>query len=192
MADATIYSSTFGEGGNSSVDLDNTRRKFNFGERVAELAPQHFALTCKYDNYGKIAAAAACTFLLPGQLLAVKADDGEVYNFKIKQTAVVNSAASTAHDGTDIAHQTSGNKTEVSGEMISVVGKTIPNGTVFTAGNKGQVVGSAWAEGTIEAEVMSSKESGQINLWNTKWTLSMLCYMVEVLTMQEVQLMAQA
>jgi hypothetical protein len=205
MADATIYSSTFGEGGNSSVDLDNTRRKFNFGERVAELAPQQspffvylqkvakkatndpvfkfleqrhqwqrrnfevettltlaeemvaseilgagvdFALTCKYDNYGKIAAAAACTFLLPGQLLAVKADDGEVYNFKIKQTAVVNSAASTAHDGTDIAHQTSGNKTEVSGEMISVVGKTIPNGTVFTAGNKGQVVGSAWAEGT--------------------------------------------
>jgi hypothetical protein len=32
--------------------------------------------------------------------------------------------------------------------MLSVVGKTIPNGTVFTAGNKGQVVGSAWAEGT--------------------------------------------
>ena len=39
MADATIYSSTFGEGGNG-VSLDNTRRVFNFGDRVAELAPQ--------------------------------------------------------------------------------------------------------------------------------------------------------
>jgi len=205
MADATVFSNTFGEAGASSVSLDNTRRVFNFGERVAELAPQQspffvylnkvakkatndpvfkfleqrhqwqrrnfevettltlaeemvaseilgagvdFAITCKYDGYGKIVAAAPCTFLIPGQVLALKADDGEVYNFKIAESAIVNSSDSGAHAGTDIAHQTVGNKTEISGEMLSVVGKAVPNGTVFTAGNKGQVIGTAWGEGT--------------------------------------------
>ena len=38
---ATIYSNLGGPNtGSSSVSLDDTRRKFNFGERVAELAPQ--------------------------------------------------------------------------------------------------------------------------------------------------------
>jgi len=205
MANATIYSSTFGEGGNSSVDLDNTRRVFNFGDRVAELAPQQspffvylnkvakkatndpvfkfleqrhqwqrrnfemhttftageeyvanevlnagqdFHLVCKYDNYGKVAAAAPCHFLLPGQILALKADDGVVYNFKISESATVTSSASTDADAANIAHETSDNKSSIAGEMLSVIGKVVPNGTVFTAGNKGQVVGSAWAEGT--------------------------------------------
>ena len=204
MADATVWTSATG-GTGQGVSLDNTRRIFNFGERVAELAPQqspffvylskvakkatndpvfkfleqrhqwqrrNFELqtaltageefvaneilgagydihaTCKYDEYGKIASASECTFLLPGQVLALKADDGEVYNFKISASAVVNSSASTVHDGTDIAHMTTTNKTEISGEMLSVVGKVVPNGTVFSIGNKGQVVGSAWAEGT--------------------------------------------
>ena len=38
---ATIYSNLSGPNtGASSVSLDDVRRKFNFGERVAELAPQ--------------------------------------------------------------------------------------------------------------------------------------------------------
>ena len=40
MADATIWSSSTGATGAGSVSLDNTRRVFNFGDRVAELAPQ--------------------------------------------------------------------------------------------------------------------------------------------------------
>jgi hypothetical protein len=205
MADATVWTSSQGNALNSGVSIDNTRRKFDFGDRVAELAPQqspffvylnkvakkptndpvfkfleqrhqwqrrnfeiHTTLTlaeemaaneilgatvdlhvtCKYDEYGKIASAAPCTFLLPGQVLAVKADDGEVYNLKISESAVVTSSASTDAAANNIAHETSDNKSSIAGEMLSPVGKAIPNGTVFTAGNKGQVVGSAWAEGT--------------------------------------------
>jgi hypothetical protein len=205
MADATVWSNSAGNALNSGVSIDNTRRKFNFGERVAELAPMQspffvylskvakkatndpvfkfleqrhqwqrrnfevdttltlaeemvasevlgagvdLLLTCKYDEYGKIASASECTFLLPGQVLAIKADDGEVYNIKISESALVTSSASTAATTNNIAHETTDNKTSIAGEMLSPVGKAIPNGTVFTAGNKGQVVGSAWAEGT--------------------------------------------
>ena len=206
MADATIWSNSTGTTGvATNVSLDNTRRVFNFGDRVAELAPQQspvfvylskvakkatndpvfkfleqrhqwqrrnfeihtpittaeeyvaneimnasqdLHLVCKYDNFGKIAAAAPCHFILPGQVLAIKADDGEVYNFKIANTALVTSSASTDADAANIAHETTDNKTSIAGEMLSPVGKTIPNSTVFSAGNKGQVVGSAWAEGT--------------------------------------------
>ena len=35
----TFYSGEAGNTLNSGVSLDSTRRKFNFGERVAELAP---------------------------------------------------------------------------------------------------------------------------------------------------------
>tara|TARA_R110002012_G_scaffold21953_3_gene76002 strand:+ start:3862 stop:5265 length:1404 start_codon:yes stop_codon:yes gene_type:complete len=204
MANASIYSSSFGNTA-QGVSIDDTRRKFDFGDRVAELAPQQspffvylnkvakkptndpvfkfleqrhqwqrrnfevhtpltlaepmaaneilgdgvdFHLVCKYDEFGKIASAAPCTFLLPGQILAIKADDGEVYNFKISESATVTSSASTDADAANIAHETSDNKSSIAGEMLSPVGKLVPNGTVFSAGNKGQVVGSAWAEGT--------------------------------------------
>ena len=198
MANATIWSNSTGNTGNSGVSLDNTRRVFNFGDRVAELAPmqspffvylskvakkatndpvfkfleqrhqwqrrnfefttsftaaeeyadtevfnatQDLVFSCKYDEYGKIVSASECTFLLPGQILALKADDGEVYNVKISESAVVTSSASTGADAANIAHETDDNRTSIAGEMISVVGKVIPNGTVFSAGNKGQVVG---------------------------------------------------
>ena len=39
MADATVWSNSTGNALNSGVSIDDTRRKFNFGERVAELAP---------------------------------------------------------------------------------------------------------------------------------------------------------
>ena len=38
---ANVYSNGTGNGANfTGEDLDNTRRVFNFGERVAELSPQ--------------------------------------------------------------------------------------------------------------------------------------------------------
>ena len=40
MANATVWSSSHGNTLNGSVSINDTRRKFNFGERVAELAPQ--------------------------------------------------------------------------------------------------------------------------------------------------------
>ena len=71
-----------------------------------------------------------------------------VYNVKIAEDTVVRTSASTAHAGDDVAHLTSSLHTEISGEKLSVVGEAIPNGTVVSAGNKCQIVGSAWAEGT--------------------------------------------
>ena len=202
---SSVWSNSTGNALNSGVSIDSTRRIFNFGERVAELAPQQspffvylskvakkatndpvfkfleqrhqwqrrnfeiktgftfgeemvaseilgagvdLIVTCKYDEYGKIVAANECSFILPGQVIAFKADDGVVYNVKIAEDTVVRTSASTAHAGDDVAHLTSSLHTEISGEKLSVVGEAIPNGTVISAGNKCQIVGSAWAEGT--------------------------------------------
>ena len=200
----TFYS---GAAGNTvtGVSIDDTRRKFNFGERVAELAPiqspffvylsnvakkatndpvfkfleqrhqwqrrnfeihttftaaeefavdevlndtQDIVFTCKYDEYGKIAAASECSFLLPGQVIALKADDGVVYYLQISSSATVATGTSPTLAGTTIGHDTDDNKTTIEGLALTAIGKAIPNATVFTAGNKCQVVGSAWAEGT--------------------------------------------
>jgi len=203
---ATVYSNVASAQGTGIADLDNTRRVFNFGDRVAELAPQQspffvylnkvakkatndpvfkfleqrhqwqrrnfeitqaaltitdaeahdgavdagedLIVTAKYDKYGKISSGSHCPFIVPGCILAVKADDGNVYRFKVEEDTVVNTTASTVHDGTDIAHKTSTGNTEISGEKLTAVGTTIPDGTVFSIGNKGQVIGTAWAEGT--------------------------------------------
>jgi hypothetical protein len=203
---ATVYSNVASATGSGTASLDNTRRVFNFGDRVAELAPQQspffvylskvskkptndpvfkflerrhqwqrrnfeivttaltvsdaethggvfdtgedLIITAKYDQYGKISSGSHCQFILPGQILAVKADNGVVYRFKIAEDTVVNSSATTAHDGTDIAHLTTTGQTQISGEKLICVGTTIPDATVFGIGNKGQVIGSAWAEGT--------------------------------------------
>jgi len=175
----------------TGVSIDDTRRKFDFGDRVAELAPQqspffvylnkvakkptndpvfkfleqrhqwqrrnmevhaasnshsaavgadmgvNLQLKCGYDSYGKIQAATAPTFLVGGMVIAVEADDGNVYRFKIDEDATIST------HGTD---GTNGYAQIDTGEA-TVVG-TATSSTSFAAGNKAQVVGSAWAEGT--------------------------------------------
>ena len=37
---STVYSNVASAAGSGTASLDNTRRVFNFGDRVAELAPQ--------------------------------------------------------------------------------------------------------------------------------------------------------
>ena len=203
---ATIYSNIGGPNTSASgVSLDDTRRTFNFGERVAELAPMQspffvylskvakkatndpvfkfleqrhqwqrrnfeihtamttsdanaagtaftagddFTLKCKYDEYGKIVAASECRFIVPGSILAVIADDGVVYRFKVSESAVVETGTSVTDDGTSLTHDTDDNKTAIAGEMCTVIGTTVPSGAIFSVGNKGQVIGSGWAEGT--------------------------------------------
>ena len=202
---ATVYSNVASAAGSGTADLDNTRRVFNFGDRVAELAPQqspffvylqkvakkatndpvfkfleqrhqwqrrnfeiHTAMTTsdanahaaaftagddiiiksKYDEYGKIVSASECRFVVPGCVIAIKADDGVVYRMKVSESAQVETGTSVTDDGTSLTHDTDDNKTNIAGEMLTAVGTTVPSGTVFSAGNKGQVIGSAWAEGT--------------------------------------------
>ena len=201
-----VYSNVASAAGNGTADLDNTRRVFNFGDRVAELAPmqspffvylskvakkatndpvfkfleqrhqwqrrnfevtqaaltisgaeshggavdagEDLIVTAKYDQFGKISSGSHCPFIVPGCIVAVKADDGIVYRFKVEEDTVVITTDSTVHDGTNIAHKTVTGNTEISGEKLTAVGTTIPDGTVFSIGNKGQVIGTAWAEGT--------------------------------------------
>ena len=178
MATFTSISNAVGASG---VDMDNNRRIFNFGERVAELAPQQspffvylskvakkatddpvfkfleqrhqwqrrnftvhttvgstthtadgaadsdvFKLECGYDSTGQIAANQQPLFLLEGQVIAIKADDGSVNNFKISGTPDLGTPGEAEIDVIPLNTHTA----------------------VYTSGAEGQVIGSAFAEGT--------------------------------------------
>ena len=206
MADmsGSVYSNVASAAGSGTASLDNTRRVFNFGDRVAELAPQqspffvylnkvakkatndpvfkfleqrhqwqrrnfevvaawdtgaevagtaadHSAdlqLTCKFDEYGKISSANNhCRFIVPGSVLAIQADDGTVYNWRIDEGATLEESNTTS-DGKYINHDanTTG-VTEITSESMTPL-QTVPAGASFAAGNKGQVIGSSWTEGS--------------------------------------------
>jgi len=178
MANVTSISTGVAAGG---VDMDNNRRVFNFGDRVAELAPQQspffvylskvakkatddpvfkfleqrhqwqrrnftvhttvgsatytadgaadadvFKLECGYDENGKIAANSQPKFILEGQVLAIKDDAGNINHFKVSGTPDLGTAG------------------EVEIDVIPLNTHT----AAYTAGNKGQVIGSAFGEGT--------------------------------------------
>jgi hypothetical protein len=212
----TFYSGAAGNTLNSGVSLDSTRRKFNFGERVAELAPvqspffvylskvakkatndpvfkfleqrhqwqrRNFTvdttvagsawdtgaeaagtacdagsgdlyISCKYDKYGRITSADnPCYFILPGQVIAVVDDDGDVRKFRIDADATVTTVTTDYTDednnGKYISHLEHSNdlSTVITAESLIPL-QAIAAGDSFANGNKGQVIGSAWAEGT--------------------------------------------
>ena len=194
------------------VAINDIRRQFNFGERVAELAPQQspffsylskvarkptddpvfkfmeqrhqwqrrnfevkatvtdvsataigaavdkdISITSKYDKFGMISAGSTCNYILPGQVLAVVADDGTVYRLKVDNAAGVFTSAeedySTAEGNDDwsagdkvIHHETDAGITTISAEALTAQGTAIPADLDFAAGNKGHVIGTAWAE----------------------------------------------
>ena len=193
------------------VSIDDTRRVFNFGDRVAELAPQQspffvylnkvakkatndpvfkfleqrhqwqrrnflvqstevladggaitangsatlaadedLVLHCKYDQYGKIATSEPCNFIMPGAILAIKADDGEVYRFRVDENAAFTSSTSsysaTSPATAQVHHDTNG-VTTINAEACIAL-QDIPENTTITAGNAGAVIGSSFAEGT--------------------------------------------
>ena len=194
---------------NSGISMDHSRRIFNFGERVAELAPQQspffvylqkiarkptddpvfkfleqrhqfqrrsfiveeawdsgaevkgVAITagddlhicCKYDKYGRITTANnPCYFIVPGMVIAIQADSGTIYHFKINNSATIETnAGAAASDGTYISHDTTDLLTEITGESL-VPAETIAAGESFAIGCKGQVIGTAWAEGSTDPE----------------------------------------
>jgi hypothetical protein len=205
MADATVWSGSSGGTGAGSVSLDNTRRKFNFGERVAELAPiqspffvylskvakkatndpvfkfleqrhqwqrrnfevanavfnpgaevagtalangEDLHITAKYDNYGKISSSNNhCEFIVPGAVIAVVADSGTVFKFKVDHASTVERTG-TLTDGKYINHDSdTAGITQINGKSLIPL-QAIGSGESFAIGNKGQVIGSAWAEGT--------------------------------------------
>ena len=190
-----------------SVSLNDTRRKFNFGERVAELAPiqspffvylskvakkatndpvfkfleqrhqwqrrnfqvnmagnwtvstdgngqitdaeaDNLILDCGYDKYGKILGNSACHFLVPGSVLAIVDSGGTVRRMK------VNTNAAIAHSGTDgtngITTITLVGGSDSTLEIESTEAWPASGTVVFNDNAQGQVIGSAYAEGTAQ------------------------------------------
>jgi len=200
MADSTFYSGQTGTNVQGGVNINNNRRIFNFGERVAELAPQQspffvylskvakkstddpvfkfleqrhqwqrrnfelvswtwniassvgtattndLTIKCKYDKYGKISEGNECEFILPGQILAVKHQDGNVYRVKVSNSATVKYASS---NGDGIAHTATAGTTIIDGEFLEALDDASSvSSSTWTAAGAGQVIGSAFAEGT--------------------------------------------
>ena len=196
-----------------TASLDNTRRVFNFGERVAELAPQQspffvylnkvakkptndpvfkfleqrhqwqrrnfvvstafepgtpahdgvvanpLIIKCAYDRYGKIsgnsgsAATAAhkfdaCYFIVGGMVLAVMGDDAVIRYYKVAEAAVPGSGIVHTDKIETSSSEAFGYTTIAAASLDNVSGETIVAANNAAAGNQGQVVGSAWAEGT--------------------------------------------
>ena len=185
---ANVYSSSHGNTLNSSVSIDDSRRKFNFGERVAELAPQqspffvylskvakkatddpvfkfleqrhqwqrrNFELAdasnddnytsgttlldgdtttntikvdCGYDKYGNTAAGQKPEFFIEGQVLPIEDEENNIRLFKVGTVPTVVSGSGSVE--------------------LPLTALFTANTVSFSDNAKGQVVGSAFAEGT--------------------------------------------
>jgi len=191
---ATFYSGSAGNTVQGGVSINDARRVFNFGERVAELAPQQspffvylskvakkptddpvfkfleqrhqwqrrnfdlvswtwavasgagsttsndLTIDCGYNEFGAIESGQPCKWIVGGQVLAVKNADGSVYRVKVSESAVV---------GTNITH--GGSSTVILGTMLTAIDDA-SGSSAWAANDKGQTLGSAWAEGTEAPE----------------------------------------
>jgi len=198
MADQ--FSTSAGLALSSSVGINDSRRMFNFGERIAELAPQQspfftylskvskkstddpvfkfleqrhqwqrrnfdvvdavsdatyalagamsIAVDCGYDKYGRVTAGQQPLFLIPGQVIAIQSKDDGVLRFKI----------------------TTVNLTDDSSEANLVVSALKAGEYEFEADAKGQVIGSAWAEGSTDPDGWADKlydREGYVQIFKT-------------------------
>ena len=191
MANAYSISQGDAKGSLDPVSINDSRRVFNFGERVSELAPQqspfftylskvsksstddpvfkfleqrhqwqrrNFStkdwdtktsggkavgdtisavhLVCDYDKYGSVVASAAPQFLIVGQVVRIA---GKALRVKAVN-AVGDGQARTYASGTATSF------TSVDLECLEAI-------AAATGGShKGQVIGSAWAEGSTDPE----------------------------------------
>ena len=109
-----------------------------------------------YDENGVISSTSQCVkSIVPGCVIAVANDDGSVRRFKVAEDAIIETNENTAaSDGKYIMHDTKfGNvtgvgATEITGEALTPIGDNIETAEAFALGNQGQILGSAWAEGT--------------------------------------------
>ena len=227
---STVYSNVASQAGAGTASLDNTRRVFNFGDRVAELAPQQspffvylskvakkatddpvfkfleqrhqwqrrnffvstgedwdpgtvsagnavaagtdLHISCNVTKDGKISSSEEeCFFIVPGLVFALYSDgDNTVYRFKIDEAAEVTSNDNTAAgNGKYINHDATGGHTEITGEAIIAI-DAVPAAADMNAGQKGQVIGSAWAEGTdspVGWEDIMSDSEGYCQIFKT-------------------------
>jgi len=201
---ATQYSITPGVEP-QGVSVNDNRRLFDFGERVAELAPQQspfftylskvakqstddpvfkfleqrhqwqrrnvivktaisgtnmakavgaalgapLVLQAQYDKYGRIGNTYndAADFVLPGQVLALKQTNGDIVHVKIANDATITHVAAI-QTGASAAVGT----TTIPAADCTIQGTATAASSILPADAKGQVVGSAWAEGSADPE----------------------------------------
>ena len=217
---ANVTSISTGAALSGVVSMDNNRRVFNFGDRVAELAPQqspffvylskvakkatddpvfkfleqrhswqrrnfvceaatnmtaaatgvalteNIVLAAPYNSEGKIQADCRPEFIKGGQVIAVKFDQG-VKRIRIAEAATSGSGFTFAGtNGTD------GQVTIAAASLIAI--DAITGGDDISAGAQGQVIGSAWSEGSDAPEgwedIMSDSE-GYCQIFKTGMNL---------------------
>ena len=175
----------------SEVSINDSRRIYNFGERVSELAPQQspffvylskvakestddpvfkfleqrhqwqrrnfivktdgaacakdadttYHLVCSYDKYGSEVASAAPQFLIAGQVLRIA---GKAVRVKSVDN-VGDGIAATYNGGSSAANKLT--RTDITVTALETIAE--PD---VEAGAAGQVIGSAWAEGSDDPD----------------------------------------
>ena len=173
------------------VSINDSRRIYNFGERVSELAPQQspffvylskvakestddpvfkfleqrhqwqrrnfvvqtdgaavskgadtsYKLTCDYDKYGNSVASAAPQFLIVGQVLRIA---GKAV--KVKSIENIGDGVGAAYDGGSSAANKL-TRTDITVTALEAIAESD-----IETGAKGQVIGSAWGEGTNDPD----------------------------------------
>ena len=188
---ANAFSNSTGVAPQGSVSINDSRRIYNFGERVSELAPQQspffvylskvakestddpvfkfleqrhqwqrrnfvvqtdgaavskgadtsYQITCDYDKYGNSVASAAPQFLIVGQVLRVA---GKAV--KVKSIENIGSGEVLAYaSGSSAANKLT--RTDITVTALEAIAEAD-----VETGAKGQVIGSAWGEGTNDPD----------------------------------------
>ena len=99
-------------------------------------------LECGYNSNGSIEANQPCPFITGGQNLAIETTEGVVI-LRIAEAAAQSTVSVATGNIYAEAAQTSIDATD-----LFVVGKDMTATEDILVGAKGQVIGSAWAEGT--------------------------------------------
>ena len=173
------------------ISINDSRRIYNFGERVSELAPQQspffvylskvakestddpvfkfleqrhqwqrrnfvvqtdgaavnkaadtsYQLTCDYDKYGNSVASAAPQFILVGQVLRIAGKAVKVKSIENGGDGI----GATYASGTSAANKLT--RTDITVTALEDIAESD-----IETGAKGQVIGSAWGEGTNDPE----------------------------------------
>ena len=106
-------------------------------------------IKCGYNTKGVIEADQPCKFILPGQTLAIKTNEGVVIvRIGRKTAAGADVVIGDATAGTEGEINHGADRTTIPAEHVYVVGKDMTSTEDILAGAKGQVIGTGWPEGS--------------------------------------------
>ena len=114
----------------------------NHAKNAGIVFAEDLVIECGYNSNGSIEANQPCPFITGGQNLAIETTEGVV---------IVRIAEAAAQSTVSVAQgniYAEANQTSIDATDIFVVGKDMTATEDILVGAKGQVIGSAWAEGT--------------------------------------------